>query len=61
MEDIVTYKRVTKEERRLIYRWRQEGYGQSQGQAFYLRGKTSSWLFNEDIRSRRAEILDRFF
>jgi transposase, IS30 family len=23
----VTYKRVTKEERRLIYRWRQEGYG----------------------------------
>jgi transposase, IS30 family len=27
MEDVVTYKRVTEEERRLIYRWRREGYG----------------------------------
>jgi len=27
MEDVVTYKRVTGEERRLIYRWRREGCG----------------------------------
>ena len=27
MEDVVTYRRVTEEERRLIHRWRQEGLG----------------------------------